>query len=50
MKDFTKNMKKLGNRCELNIYKGQVHRPWPENSKDVYKKMENFLISLGYIQ
>ncbi|UCE07650.1 MAG: alpha/beta hydrolase, partial [bacterium] len=49
VKEFTEKMKKFGNRCELNIYQGQVHRPWGKNWKDVYNKMENFIKSLGFI-
>jgi len=50
VKEFAKKMEAAGNRCELNIYEGQTHLGWGENAKDVYKKMEIFLGSLGYIE
>ncbi len=50
IKEFTEKMKKFGNRCELNIYTGQDHLPWDKNKKDVYLKIERFLVDLGYIE
>lgn len=50
VKDFAKQMIEKGNRCDLYIYKDQVHRPWTDNWKDVYNKIELFLQELGYIE
>jgi len=50
VKEFDKKMRAAGNRCELNIYEGQIHLNWGKNNKDVLQKMDNFLISLGYLE
>jgi acetyl esterase/lipase len=50
VKEFSWRMKIAGNRCDLHIYKGQTHLNWGKNSDDVLMKMDNFLISLGYLE
>ena len=49
IKDFVREMNAAGNRCDLHIYEGQTHLGWGDNSKDVLKKMDTFLESIGYI-
>jgi acetyl esterase/lipase len=49
VKEFVKNMKAVGNRCELNLYEGQTHLGWGDNGIDVMNKMDAFLASIGYI-
>jgi acetyl esterase/lipase len=39
-----------GNRNDLEVYQGQTHLNWGENVKDVLKKMDEFLVSIGYLQ
>jgi acetyl esterase/lipase len=39
-----------GNRCDLEVYEGQTHLNWGDNARDVLKKMDDFLISIGYFQ
>lgn len=50
VKDFSWRMKIAGNRCDLHIYEGQTHLNWGKNSDDVLMKMDNFLISLDYLE
>jgi acetyl esterase len=50
VKEFARKVKKAGNRCEFNIYEGQTHLGWGENTKDVFQKMDRFLESLGYFE
>jgi acetyl esterase/lipase len=49
IKEFTAKMKNVGNRCELHIYPDQTHLGWGKNADDVLQKMDEFLISLGYL-
>ena len=47
-KEVAQKMKALNNRCDLHLYEGQSHLGWSKNSKDVYKKMDAFLTSIGF--
>ena len=49
IKEFAKEMKQVGNRCDLFIYEGQTHLGWGDNGDDVLAKMDQFLVSLGYL-
>ena len=49
-RDYAQRMKELGNRCELHLYPGQWHLPWPRALRqNVWARMEAFLGSLGFI-
>jgi len=53
---FTKRMRESGNRCELIGYKGEKHAFFNYGRKsnapfiDTVNRMDNFLVSLGYLQ
>jgi acetyl esterase/lipase len=48
--EFARDMKKSGNRCDLHIYEGQTHLGWGTNADDVLEKMDEFLISIGFMK
>lgn len=47
--EFAKMMVEAGNRCDLHMYEDQTHMGWRKNSSDVYNKMDEFLISIGFL-
>ncbi len=47
---YVKKARAMGNRCDLELYVGQTHLNWSENSNDVLRKMDAFLVSLGYLK
>ena len=48
--EYVSKSEAAGNRCDLEVYEGQTHLNWGENAKDVLKKMDAFLVSIGYLQ
>lgn len=48
--EYVEKCKAAGNRCELDVYEGQTHLNWGNNAQDVLKRMDEFLISLGYLK
>ena len=48
--EYVSKSRAAGNRCDLEVYEGQTHLNWGENAKDVLKKMDAFLVSIGYLQ
>ncbi|UCG52810.1 MAG: alpha/beta hydrolase [Candidatus Latescibacterota bacterium] len=50
VQEFVSEMKKAGNRCDLHIYEGQTHLEWGKNGDDVLAKMDQFLISIGFLE
>jgi acetyl esterase/lipase len=48
--EYVSKSRAVGNRCDLEVYEGQTHLNWGENAKDVLKKMDAFLVSIGYLQ
>jgi acetyl esterase/lipase len=49
IEEFTSKMQRAGNRCKLHLYEDQTHLGWGKNAEDVLLKMDEFLISLGYL-
>ncbi len=51
---FKQKMEELGNRCDLILYKDQVHAFFNENNRDMHietiKDADIFLTSLGYLK
>ena len=47
--EYVSKSRAARNRCDLEVYEGQTHLNWGENAKDVLKKMDNFLVSIGYL-
>lgn len=50
VESYVKKARAAGNRCDLELYEGQTHLNWSKNSNDVLKKMDAFLVSLGYLK
>jgi acetyl esterase/lipase len=50
VESYVKKARAMGNRCDLELYEGQTHLNWSENSNDVLRKMDAFLVSLGYLK
>jgi acetyl esterase/lipase len=48
--EYVSKSKAAGNRNDLEVYEGQTHLNWGENAKDVLKKMDEFLVSIGYLK
>jgi acetyl esterase/lipase len=48
--EYVSKSKAAGNRNDLEVYEGQTHLNWGENAKDVLKKMDKFLVSIGYLK
>ncbi|MGD8534478.1 MAG: alpha/beta hydrolase fold domain-containing protein [Candidatus Aminicenantes bacterium] len=47
--EYVTKSRAAGNRCDLEVYEGQTHLNWGDNVKDVLKKMDEFLASIGYL-
>lgn len=48
--EYADRLKSLGTRCELLLYEGQDHLPWPAARRtEVLEKMATFLTSLGFM-
>jgi len=47
--EFAEKMKALNNRCDLHLYERQTHLDWSKNAKDVFQKMDDFLISINFL-
>jgi len=48
--EYVSKSRSAGNRNDLEVYQGQTHLNWGENAKDVLKKMDEFLVSIGYLK
>ncbi len=49
VESYVEKARAMGNRCDLELYEGQTHLNWSKNSNDVLRKMDAFLVSLGYL-
>lgn len=47
--EYVTKSRAAGNRCDLEVYEGQTHLNWGENAKDVLNKMDDFLVSIGFL-
>lgn len=50
VEEYVSKSRAAGNRNDLEVYQGQTHLNWGENAKDVLKKMDEFLVSIGYLK